>query len=550
MDSKKRTKKAKLTRKQIKNKQNQVLRLLFLSHSYFDVWFVTRLHEVLSVESTIIHPVISCSTEDRAIIDALIDELFTIRALVYNKLGSANFWNESWQSAYNIIKNTFGEGEAFKVLGKSLPSKIYEWTVSDTAKNIIAQQQAAKKEIISRICARFPIIKPKEGEKLTLELVLQNKSNELNRKSAYSRLNSFDQIKEVPWLHRYFREEFVKGHCKQNRQIVYQDNGYSCSRISRYLVKVEVQGISKGKRLSLIVRSNRIIKGQIRLIVNEAGNLEIHQFQHFYNRDYFQLINRQNAIGLDRGYTEVFYTSNSEALGLGFGNELTKKTDRITLNGRKKNKLWALANVKFAFDKEKSSKIIKNNLGNKKELNRRRKDDAYVESVVNSACKIVTKQAENIAVESLVEEISSSKKLSLKARNRLQKWQKGTVADRLSFWATRHATSISWVNAAYTSQVDHRNGTLLGHRDGDCFIGFDEVVLQSDYNASVNILNRSRDSAIGRYMKYTEVRGVLLSRTARFLSSMGLTLMDAIDRGWLDKKYVLCQEFKSLLQGV
>lgn len=539
------TSKLKKTAAQIKEAKNQTTRLLILAGIYLDCWFVMKLESVLSVEFTVINPVIECS--DELTINGLIEKLFTVRANTYNVLGSAAFWGESWLKTQNIIAAKFGNPDTYLVKGLPLPAKIFEWTVQDTAKNILAQHSSAKTAIISRIYKRFPL---HQGEKLTPEQKAKNKEVEANRKLALDALKSFETIKQIPWLHRYFREEYKRGHAKQNRQIVYQPQAYNCTRISRYLVKLEVQGLARGKRISLIVKSNRIITGQIRLIRNASGSLEIHSFVKLYNRDYGKLIYREEAKAVDRGYTEVFYTNDNQSLGTGFGQQLNKKTQRITRIGKKKNKLWALAHVRYKDNPQKSRKIIENNLGNKTELKRRQRDDAYVETVVNQACRFITFQAKTLGVESLVESIHSTKKLSRRAKNRLEKWEKGTVADRLTHWSARNRTQICWVSAAYTSQIDHRNGTLLGHRCRDQFFTFDGVVLQSDHNAALNVRYRMTDSLITQFMPYKQVQAVLLERTARFLNAMGLTLQDAVDLHWLDIKHTQCEAFQKLLHGL
>ncbi|MUG99225.1 hypothetical protein F7734_45820 [Scytonema sp. UIC 10036] len=418
------TSKLKKTSAQIKEAKNQTTRLLILAVIYLDCWFVIKLESVLRVEFTVINPVIECS--DELTINGLIEKLFTVRANTYNVLGSAAFWGESWLKTQNIIAAKCGSSDTYLVNGLPLPAKIFEWTVQDTAKNILAQQSAAKTAIISRIYQRFPL---HQGEKLTPEQKAKNQESEANRKLALDALKSFETIKQIPWLHRYFREEYKRGHAKQNRQIVYQPQAYNCTRISRYLVKLEVQGLARGKRISLIVKSNRIITGQIRLIRNASGSLEIHSFVTLYNRDYGQLIYREEVKAVDRGYTEVFYTDDNQLLGKGFGQQLNKKTARITRIGRNKNKLWALAHVRYKDNPQKSRKIRENNLGSKTELKRRQRDDAYVETVVNQACRSITFQAKTLGVESLVESIHSTKKLSRRAKNRLEKWEKGTVAD-------------------------------------------------------------------------------------------------------------------------
>ncbi|MDJ0576621.1 MAG: hypothetical protein QNJ65_15810 [Xenococcaceae cyanobacterium MO_234.B1] len=97
---------------------------------------------------------------------------------------------------------------------------------------------------------------------------------------------------------------------------------------------------------------------------------------------------------------------------------------------------------------------------------------------------------------------------------------------------------MTLINPAYTSQVDNRNGTLLGRRDGDRFFTFDGEVLQADSNAASNIEQRLTDSEISRFQKAETVQKILLKRTASFLTLKGLTLEEAVDLGWLDSKHL------------
>ena len=63
-------------------------------------------------------------------------------------------------------------------------------------------------------------------------------------------------------------------------------------------------------------------------------------------------------------------------------------------------------------------------------------------------------------------------------------------------------------------------------------------MLQADNNASTNIWHRLTDTEIGRYQKAETVQKILLKRTASFLASMGLTIEDAVTRGWLHPKHL------------
>ncbi|WP_293041155.1 zinc ribbon domain-containing protein [Moorena sp. SIO1F2] len=100
---------------------------------------------------------------------------------------------------------------------------------------------------------------------------------------------------------------------------------------------------------------------------------------------------------------------------------------------------------------------------------------------------------------------------------KLNSWMKGKMRDSLQKWADWTGSVVTEVQPSYTSQVDSVTGTLLGERNGDNFTRFNGVVLQADYNAAKNILNRGTDKEITRYMSKTEVQAVLLRRTARFL---------------------------------
>ncbi len=530
-----------------KNKYAQVQRqrLMLCLGIFVEVVFLGKLRGAIEVQTTIIHPVINCS--DREQVGGMIALLESVRKDTYNVIGSLSFWGGSWMKADAIMRSKGFVPERYCIGDKPIPSKIFEWTISDTAKNILAQQEAAKTALIKRIYQIFPVKKADAGERLMPEQKALNEQNTSLRKEWCAALSD-QSFLVIPRLHRWVRQEYQLGHCRQNRQIVYQGQGYKCKRLNRSTVKLEIQSLTPRKPIVLTVRTNRIITGQIRVIRNDSGDLEIHNLETLYNRDYCKLINRLPELGIDRGYTEVLATSQGELLGNGFGKQLTKKTDRITKIGRRKNKLWSLAHVRYKdSNPAKSQRIIQNNLSNKTELKRRIKDDAYVESIVNASVKTATQQAEHVIYEDLTARFPENKKLSRQARNRLQKWQKGTVVERLQVWSERNCARLSAVNASYTSQVDSLTGTLLGSRKGDCFIWYTGDVLHSDTNAANNVKNRAHDPEVTRYMKKDEVQFVLLRRTAAFLKTLCLNLSDSVDRGWLDIKHTKHKKFKELL---
>ncbi|MEQ9487187.1 hypothetical protein [Coleofasciculus sp. F4-SAH-05] len=53
----------------------------------------------------------------------------------------------------------------------------------------------------------------------------------------------------------------------------------------------------------------------------------------------------------------------------------------------------------------------------------------------------------------------------------------------------------------------------------------------------MNILHRGSDSEITRFLKYAEVRTILLVRTVRYLASIGKSVSEALNLGWLNLKF-------------
>ena len=89
-----------------------------------------------------------------------------------------------------------------------------------------------------------------------------------------------------------------------------------------------------------------------------------------------------------------------------------------------------------------------------------------------------------------------NKRQSKSVNRRLSEWCKGTLQKALEEISYRRQSSVTVVNAAYTSQVDSRFDVLLGTRKGDQFFTFDGEVLQADGNAARNIETRLDDTNI------------------------------------------------------
>ncbi|NEQ87740.1 MAG: transposase, partial [Moorea sp. SIO2I5] len=350
------------------------------------------------------------------------------------------------------------------------------------------------------------------------------------------------------FLHRLVRKEFQRGHSWVKNQIVYQQGGYKCKRLSRNTYQLELAGLTKGKRNRIIVKSNRKIKGQIRLIHNQL--LQRFEVHFLVDHGTVEIPSERRNIGVDKGYTEALYDSNGQAHGEGLGKAATKKSDRICAKNRHKGKLWALHRKLEKIDPAKSARILENNLTRKTENRRYRRNQAELAAIIGAASKsLFNEEALKVFAEDLTQLIRNKRQSKAMSR-KLNSWMKGKIRDSLKKWADWTGSVVTEVQPSYTSQIDFRNGTLLGHRTGDNFTGYDGVVLQADYNAAQNILARGTDFEISRYMSRAEVQAVLLRRTARCLEGLGLDLLDAVELGWLDSKHSRSRAFKQLLNGI
>ncbi|NEQ86787.1 MAG: transposase [Moorea sp. SIO2I5] len=471
--------------------------------------------------STQIVPVVGMTKLVQTELLSTMKKLGIVRSESYNKLGSINHWGLDWKKAIPEVKS-FRTPDSL-----GLPAKLMDWTINDVAKAITAQQAACTDAVVRKVYKKFP-----------------GKGNQNKRKEYATQLKTFAFL-DNPLLHRLVRKEYQRGHSWVKNQIVYQQVGYKCKRIYRNTYQLELAGLTRGKRNKVLVRSNRQIKGQIRLIYNQLfQRFEIHFLVDYGTVD---VPADRRSIGVDKGYTEAFYDSDGQAHGRILGKTTTKKSDRICAKNRNRGKLWALHRKTEKFDPAKSARILKNNLSRKTENRRYRQNQSELTSIIGAASKsLFNGESLKVFAEDLTQPIRN-KRQSKAVSRKLNNWMKGELRDSLQKWANWTGSVVTEVQPSYTSQIDSRNGTLLGKRTGDNFTGFDGVVLQADWNAAKNILARGTDKEITRYMSKTEVQVVLLRRTARYLKGMGLSLADAVELGWLNCKHTKAKAFKQLL---
>jgi hypothetical protein len=149
-------------------------------------------------------PVVSCADETQ--VDRIMELCRIPRALTYNKLGSVKGWGLEGLKADPIVRTIL------KATDINLPSKSWEWSISDTMKAIVAQQEAAKVYVVREIGCKYSL-SPVEKERTNwLKTAKSTKNDALLKfpkaETEILRDNLFDLLHNDPtanpWLHRIF----------------------------------------------------------------------------------------------------------------------------------------------------------------------------------------------------------------------------------------------------------------------------------------------------------------------------------------------------------
>lgn len=377
-----------------------------------------------------------------------------------------------------------------------LPAKLWKETLRDTIGNINAYFAAGFKEIIKRLYRKYD---KAEAKKLAKILKTDYKSNNE--------------------LHRMVRTLIPKGYSKVDNIICLDEDCYSFKDDQTNII--QVISLTPLKRLSIPMTTKNKPKGNFMIILKD-GRCE---FRVYHKYQITNIEKPIEAIGVDKGYTEVFTDNTGERHGEGFGKLLTKKSDFLDEKYKNRNKLWAIMKkAREAGYIKKANNIKINNLGNKKLDKQKEIMKAELKEKIYSAAKVLAQKASIIAIEDLTFKTKAKKGNKAKKGKRtnrlLSSWIKGVIDEAIIKYCFIYGTKLVYVNAAYTSQGDSRfNCALMGTRIGDSFIGFDEVVLDADVNAAINILARLYDKEINLYTSAEKVKEILIYRAEAVLSA-------------------------------
>jgi len=405
--------------------------------------------------------------------DALAEQaarLGQVRSDVWQLFGSINGVGVGHRT---IRDNWLKEGKLF-----SVNANAWKQTLSDAIGDIKANRESAKVQV--------------------KRAIRRHTKNQEEQKRLYTLLKS-DKYLQDPYLSRMMRKYLKRGHNHTYNQINVRSDNHSTFMLNKRLW-LKIPSLVKGKPLAIPLTTQQVPTGNLRVILRH-NRVEIH---------YAVAVDIKHdcgtvTIGVDKGYTEALTDSEGEHHGITLGKTLTDASDRLKLKYQRRNKLRHIA--------KKKPWVTKHNLGrikqNKQDISRK----SIVKTIIYTAVNQLVDKAGVIVTEDLTSPISG-RKFSKDVTRRLSSWTKGVIAQAIEDISRRRGSTVIYVNAAYTSQIDSNDGTLTGKRIGDRFHRENGEVLQADVNAARNVLARLYDSEISQWMPYKQVKAVLLKRTS------------------------------------
>ncbi|WP_295403003.1 transposase [uncultured Thiocystis sp.] len=378
----------------------------------------------------------------------------------------------------------------------SVDGTIRNETTKDVVNDILTYKAAAKLKVRQAIAAHT--------------------TDQVERKRLYTALKN-DRWLDDPFLHRQMRKHFRHGVSHTANQFIVRSDKQSSSVVDGRLVITIRIAKQVGGDIRLITTSNgkhvNLTGCNLRICVKD-GFTEIHSAtEKATGRPH-----GEQALGIDKGYTEAFTDSDGEAHGVTFGAVLTDYSDAAAQTGRSRNQLHALEKKhRTAGRIAKADRICRCNLGRKKIDARRARAKKRLRTIAYQSAHSIVDKAALVVSEDLTSPIAS--KVQWKRYNRrMSGWAKGALADAIDSVCEQRGAKHLLVNSSYTSQMDSSTGLLQGKRVGDKFYRITGDVLQADHNAALNVLARLADPEITRFTPYRDVKRLLLARSPAPLS--------------------------------
>lgn len=424
---------------------------------------------------------------------ALTKALGKIRAYVWRKYGSIEGVCKSKYEIQNEVRPLFKHF--------NIASHVVGGTILDAAKDIQANREAAKAEVVRAI---FRHTDDNNERKRLCTALKVDKS-----------YDCFQSWTEDRYLRRQMRKHCKHGRSKCMNQIVlpvdcyewFDLNGRGYISVMGFITTKHNRNprCNKVRKVAMPLTTNQKIEGQIRVILK--GDV-IHI--HYGIEAEAGKPCGDRIVGVDKGYTEVFVDSDGAKHGEGLGEVLSAESDALKVKWQGRRRLAAIAEKSNTV---KRARIERNNLGRRKIDARKARHRKIVSTLVHRAAHTVVDKAKKIVTEDLSGRFEF-KDRGANANRRISAWVKGEIKNALESVASRRSASVTLVNAAYTSQTCPTCG-CFGKRSGDAF--YCETcrdVKRSDHVAAQNVLARLNDKEITLYTPYRKVKEILLARSA------------------------------------
>ena len=403
---------------------------------------------------------------------------------VWTKDGTLNLFNIPIRFIRNAIEDTMGKLKA-------------NWThtIKDVKNltNLHKKFNGVEKHYI------YKILKNKENSYKVLNDESISKFDEKTTKKFkglnFDKLNSYIKRSIRNTLHK--KPYFTKHTLMIDSGMYSVKDGY-----------FNLTSLVKGKRFKIKLKSTIKLSGNLTLQLTADKRLKI---SNVIDTDTYENVST-NVIGVDKNYIDVFETSTDNSYGLGFNKLQNKYTDDIDLVNKRRQEYYNI--IKESTDEKKIANIKKNNLGKKKYNKKKNTHKENIVKHINKAIKelILTEKPKTIVVEDLSFTVKSNKKYNKKARNKLSRFHKGVIRDRMDYICELYNVNLVYVNAAYTSQICNKCGHEGVRIDDRFYCQICDKDVHSGLNAAKNVLDRLDDKDINLYTKVYHVKSILQKR--------------------------------------
>ncbi len=301
---------------------------------------------------------------------------------------------------------------------------------------------------------------------------------------------------------------------------------------------ISVVGTGPNKRIMLPLAGVSRVSGNIRIVLDKDADRAVMHVP-------YAIEPLEEASGpqvaIDWGVTEVLTDSAGIKHGQGLGKLLSDFTEKNNATGKARGKLHARVRTLRKADpgSKKARRIARNNLGRKKQSERRRRAQASVRTLSGMAVKeVIYGQDNRTRARGSVRQLASlrpsilgaedlshleGKAKSKKLSRICSTWMRSENQSRIVVHAGISRTDAQTLNAAYTSQTcpDPTCGYVSkDNRHGDrfhCRNPYWECNWQgdADHVGAMNLLARIADQEISVFTPYAEVKRILDQRFLR-----------------------------------